>query len=129
MPWLPIWFFSRVDDKTRVSDTGLNQRRGIGLPLCGIGTGTTHRLQVLVDDLISPQSWMGGDRVSPSFMMVSIPSLANRRFGSDCPGNCRCRYTPMCGRLRVGKDFFHECRLVGAPMCSAFKRGSHDRWP
>jgi hypothetical protein len=37
---------------------------------------------------------MGGDQVSPSFMMVFIPLLANRRFGSDCPGNCRCRYTP-----------------------------------
>jgi hypothetical protein len=25
--------------------------------------------------------------------------------------------------------FFTYAALVGAPMCSAFKRGSHDRWP
>jgi hypothetical protein len=36
----------------------------------------------------------------------------------------------MCGRLRVGKNFLHyAAALVGAAMCSAFKRGSHDRWP
>jgi hypothetical protein len=35
----------------------------------------------------------------------------------------------MCGRLRIGKDFFHAAGLVGAAMCSAFKCGSHDRWP
>jgi hypothetical protein len=38
--------------------------------------------------------------------------------------------TSMCGRLRVGKNFLHyAAALVGAAMCSAFKRGSHDRWP
>jgi hypothetical protein len=35
----------------------------------------------------------------------------------------------MCGRLRVGKKNLHVAGLVGAAMCSAFKCGSHDRWP
>ena len=35
----------------------------------------------------------------------------------------------MCGRLRVGKSFLHVCSMVGAAMCSAFRCGSHDRWP
>jgi hypothetical protein len=35
----------------------------------------------------------------------------------------------MCGRLRVGKKNLHFAGLVGAAMCSAFRCGSHDRWP
>ena len=35
----------------------------------------------------------------------------------------------MCGRLGVGKDNLHVAALVGAAMCSAFRCGSHDRWP
>jgi hypothetical protein len=35
----------------------------------------------------------------------------------------------MCGRLRVGKRNLHVAGLVGAAMCSAFRCGSHDRWP
>jgi hypothetical protein len=35
----------------------------------------------------------------------------------------------MCGRLRVGKRNLHAAGMVGAAMCSAFKCGSHDRWP
>src|SRR3977135_2480277 len=40
-----------------------------------------------------------------------------------------CPVGAMCGRLRIGKDFLHAAGLVGAAMCSAFKWGSHDRWP
>jgi hypothetical protein len=40
-----------------------------------------------------------------------------------------CRKSAMCGRLRIGKDFLHAADLVGAAMCSAFRSGSHDRWP
>jgi hypothetical protein len=40
-----------------------------------------------------------------------------------------CLKGAMCGRLRIGKDFLHVAGLVGAAMCSAFKCGSHDRWP
>jgi hypothetical protein len=40
-----------------------------------------------------------------------------------------CLKGAMCGRLRIGKDFLHAAGLVGAAMCSAFKCGSHDRWP
>src|SRR5437868_9815740 len=35
----------------------------------------------------------------------------------------------MCGRLRVGKRNLYVAGLVGAAMCSAFRCGSHDRWP
>ena len=35
----------------------------------------------------------------------------------------------MCGRLGVGKNNLHVAALVGAAMCSAFRCGSHDRWP
>jgi hypothetical protein len=35
----------------------------------------------------------------------------------------------MCGRPRVGKENLHVAGLVGAAMCSAFRCGSHDRWP
>jgi hypothetical protein len=38
-------------------------------------------------------------------------------------------FRAMCGRLRIGKDFLHAADLVGAAMCSAFRSGSHDRWP
>jgi hypothetical protein len=40
-----------------------------------------------------------------------------------------CPLCAMCGRLRVGKKKLHVTALVGAAMCSAFKCGSHDRWP
>jgi hypothetical protein len=36
---------------------------------------------------------------------------------------------PFRGRLRVGKRNLHVAGLVGAAMCSAFRCGSHDRWP
>jgi len=39
------------------------------------------------------------------------------------------RFCAMCGRLRVGKKNRHVTALVGAAMCSAFKCGSHHRWP
>jgi hypothetical protein len=39
------------------------------------------------------------------------------------------RESAMCGRLRVGKKNLHVAGLVGAAMCSAFRCGSHDRWP
>jgi hypothetical protein len=74
-----------------------------GVPMVdpiGIGTGTTQRLQVMVADLILLIHEWAEERVSPSFvMLVSIPLLGTRRFGSDCPGNCRCRYTPNTGHL------------------------------
>jgi hypothetical protein len=61
-------------------------------------------------------------------------SLAAKvRFGSSTAAplrRSRDGNTLMCGRLRVGKNFLHyAAALVGAAMCSAFKRGSHDRWP
>jgi hypothetical protein len=40
-----------------------------------------------------------------------------------------CPLSAMCGRLRVGKKNLHVAGLVGAAMCSAFRCGSHDRWP
>jgi hypothetical protein len=40
-----------------------------------------------------------------------------------------CLKGAMCGRLRVGKRNLHVAGLVGAAMCSAFRCGSHDRWP
>ena len=40
-----------------------------------------------------------------------------------------CPPSAMCGRLRVGKRYLHVAGLVGAAMCSAFRCGSHDRWP
>jgi hypothetical protein len=40
-----------------------------------------------------------------------------------------CPLCAMCGRLRVGKKNLRVADLVGAAMCSAFKCGSHDRWP
>jgi len=66
------------------------------------------------------------------------------REGDMAATFCHVRFTPnnghqpspdqgllsaMCGRLRIGKDFLHVAGLVGAAMCSAFKCGSHDRWP
>jgi hypothetical protein len=78
---------------------------------------------------------------------VVRPQLGNVRFGSKADiglalidvrftpksghrsVQLRCPLCAMCGRLRVGKENLHVAALVGAAMCSAFRCGSHDRWP
>jgi hypothetical protein len=39
------------------------------------------------------------------------------------------RDVPCVDGPRVGKGNLHVALLVGAAMCSAFRCGSHDRWP
>jgi transposase len=51
------------------------------------------------------------------------------RFGDWKAVHTRFSRWAMCGRLRVGKENLHVAGLVGAAMCSAFRCGSHDRWP
>ena len=58
--------------------------------------------------------------------------LVSVRLAPKATEVLRCRETSlcaMCGRLRVGKKNLHVAKLVGAAMCSAFRCGSHDRWP
>ena len=38
-------------------------------------------------------------------------------------------YPPCVDGSELARTFFPYAALVGAPMCSAFKCGSHDRWP
>jgi hypothetical protein len=58
--------------------------------------------------------------------------LSNFRFTLESRHSSQgvtCLKSAMCGRLRVGKRNLHVAGLVGAAMCSAFRCGSHNRWP
>ena len=39
------------------------------------------------------------------------------------------RFVPCVDGSELARDIFTFAELVGAAMCSAFKCGSHDRWP
>ena len=38
-------------------------------------------------------------------------------------------FVPCVDGSEVARTFFTFAALVGAPVCSAFRCGSHDRWP
>ena len=56
---------------------------------------------------------------------MSATSRRTRRRVSEAGGS----YAPCVDGSELARTFFTLAELVGAPVCSAFKCGSHDRWP
>ena len=66
---------------------------------------------------------MGGGS-PPRTQALALPQLSD-----PLPTRLTGLLSAMCGRLQVGKENLYVALLVGAAMCSAFRCGSHDRWP
>jgi hypothetical protein len=57
-------------------------------------------------------------------MLSALPPLATRQRTVPDVSN-----VPCVDGSELARAFFTQATLVGAAMCSAFRCGSHDRWP
>jgi len=81
---------------------------------------TLLQRKMLATSQMGPQAEVGACDGEVRFTLVSG---RHRQLDLACP------FSAMCGRLRVGKKNLDVAGLVGAAMCSAYRCGSHDRWP
>src|ERR1700680_874020 len=66
----------------------------------------------------------------PRQILKDIPRPPHSASRDDCTRASRAAALPPCvDGSELARTFFTFAALVGAPMCTAFKCGSHDRWP
>src|SRR5258708_8194415 len=71
-----------------------------------------------------PYRWVKTGKAQGEHMFSALPLRADIALSSRHAVSCH-----VSTALRVGKSFLHVAGLVGAAMCSAYRCGSHDRWP
>ena len=122
-------------DETREGPTkwcAAKKRYELASPHCLVLRSKTAAYHIVGGSSVVRHGKMGRSVRYGSSLVTATPEICGVRF---IPESCRgCRrpgrqFRAMCGRLRVGKENLHVAGLVGAAMCSAFRCGSHDRWP